>query len=87
MKIKNGFILRKISDTYVVVAVGEAAKNFTGMITLNSTGGFLWEKLSEGADEAQLAEALMAEYDVDEETAKKDAADFVKKMLNSGFAE
>lgn len=40
MKIKNGFILRNVSDAYVVVAVGEAAKDFNGMITLNETGAF-----------------------------------------------
>ena len=47
MKIKNGFILRNFSDAYVVVAVGEAAKDFNGMITLNETGAFLWKTLAD----------------------------------------
>ena len=47
MKIKNGFILRNVSDAYVVVAVGEAAKDFNGMITLNETGAFLWKTLAD----------------------------------------
>ena len=38
MKIKDGFILRSVSDAYVVVPLGEAAKTFNGMITLNETG-------------------------------------------------
>lgn len=87
MKIKQGFILRKICDTYVVVAVGDAAKNFKGMITLNETGGFLWEKLAEGADEAELVDELMKEYDTDLETAKKDVKAFMEKASDAGFIE
>ena len=84
MKIKEGFILRKISDTYVVVAVGEAAKDFKGMVTLNETGGFLWEKLAEGADADALKTALLAEYDVDEATAKADVANFLSRLEEAG---
>ena len=66
MKMKDGFLLRNVSDAYVVVAVGEAAKNFNGMITLNETGAFLWEALTEGcADKKALVDKLLAEYDVD----------------------
>ena len=87
MKIKEGFILRKISDTYVVVAVGDAAKDFRGMINLNETGGFLWETLAKGATTEQLQKALLDEYDVDEETAKRDVEKFIKSITDAGFLE
>lgn len=32
MKVKNGFILRKVGKQFVVAATGEASKNFNGMI-------------------------------------------------------
>ena len=35
MKVKNGFILRKVGKQFVVAATGEASKNFNGMIRLN----------------------------------------------------
>ena len=64
MKIKDGFILRSVSDAYVVVPLGEAAKTFNGMITLNETGAFLWKKLSESdVDEKSLVDSLLNEYD------------------------
>lgn len=34
MKIKNGFVLRDVGGQAVVIAVGEQARHFTGMITL-----------------------------------------------------
>ena len=87
MKIKEGFILRKISDTYVVVAVGEAAKDFKGMVTLNETGGFLWEKLSEGATEEQLVDALLENYDVDKALASTDVKAFIAKLSDNNLLD
>ncbi len=87
MRIKNGFILRKISDTYVVVAVGEAAENFNGMISLNETGGFMWQAIADGKSEQEIVDAIMAEYEVDIETAKADVAGFIQKMVDAGFMQ
>ena len=44
IKIKEGFLLRKVAGDHVVVPVGEAGKVFHGMIRLNDTGAFLWEQ-------------------------------------------
>ena len=38
MKIKNGFMLRKVGSQNVVVAVGTASKDFNGIIRLNDSG-------------------------------------------------
>ena len=86
MKIKDGFILRKVSDAYVVIATGEAAASFNGMISLNETGALLWEKLAEGCDGKKvLVDALLEEYDVSEELAAKDVDVFVAKVEAAGI--
>ena len=88
MKIKDGFILRKVSEAYVVIATGEAAASFNGMITLNETGALLWEKLASGCDGKKvLVEALLAEYDVSEALAAKDVDAFVAKVEAAGSLE
>lgn len=86
MRIKDGFILRKIAGNYIVVGVGEAAAGFNSMINVNETGAFLWEKLSgEGATKEELLEALRSEYDVDEETAKKDITEFLQTLYGGNL--
>ena len=45
MKIKEGYILRNVAGSFVVVPIGEAASEFNGMMNLNDTGAFLFEKL------------------------------------------
>ncbi len=85
MKIKSGFILREVSGTYVVVAIGGEAKEVNAMITLNETGALLWEKLSAGAEESDLVAAMLEEYDIDEATATADVKAFIEKLSSEGL--
>ena len=85
MKIKEGFILREVADSYVVVAVGEAVKSFNGVINLNETGALLWKTLEKGADENDLVQALLNEYEVERELAENDVKLFIKKLTEAGL--
>lgn len=86
MKIKAGYKVRKMCGSSVVVAVG-AGDEFNGMITLNDSGELLWSKLSVGAEIEDLTALLVAEYGIDEATAKADAEEFVEKIKGAGFLE
>jgi hypothetical protein len=87
MKIKDGFILREVAGNYIVVAVGDAVKEFNGVINLNETGAFLWERLNEDTCVEALVAALLGEYDVDEKTARQAVEAFVQKLNDHGFLE
>lgn len=84
MKIKDGFILRSVAGQTVVLPTGDEL-DLNMMITLNETGTFLWEHLQTETDEKALVAALLAEYDVDAETAAAAVAGFVAKLENNGF--
>ena len=84
MKLKSGFVLRQIGGSYVVVAVGLQTLDFKGMIRLNETGAFLWEKLTaEDRTKEDLVAALTAEYEVDETTAANDVDVFVRSLKDA----
>ena len=85
MKIKDGFMLRKVGGQFVVVALGEASRDFNGIIRLNETGKFLWEQLSEDKTEEQLLAALTDEYEADEAQAKADISDFVERLRKAAL--
>ncbi len=87
MKVKKDFILRKISDSYVVVPVGEAVVDFSGLVNLNESGALLFENLQKGADEDKLVNALLDEYDVDEATARADVKRFISKVKDANILE
>jgi len=89
MKIKDGFILSKVGEDYIAMPAGEPSGKFSNMIILNSTGAFLWERLSTegGSDEESLIKSLLAEYDIDEQTARADISNFLKKLSSAGILE
>ena len=76
MKLKEGFILRTVAGETVVLPTGDEL-DLNMMITLNETGKFLWERLEKGAREEDLVKDLLAEYDVEEHTARNHVALFV----------
>ncbi|MBR6119822.1 MAG: PqqD family protein [Oscillospiraceae bacterium] len=85
MKIKSGFMMRSIAGCKVVVSVGKRTLDFNGIINLNDTGAFLWERLEQGADEDQLTAAILENYtEVDEATARQSVKDFVGTLREAG---
>ena len=86
MKLKDGFILREVAGQTVVLPTG-GDLNLNMMITLNETAKFLWEKLENEIDEPALVAALLAAYDVDEETATTCVANFVAELKKYDFLQ
>lgn len=86
MRIKKDFTMQKVGGSYIAVAVGETSKTFHGMVRLNDTGAFLWQKLSEAeVTEEELVDALLDEYEVDRETAVRDVAALTKQLKDGGI--
>lgn len=85
MKKAEDFILREIADEYILVPTGSAAKVFDGIITFNEQAAFLWNKLDECNSIEELTKSLTEEYDVDEETARRDTEVFIEKLLEAGI--
>lgn len=84
MKLKPGFVMRTVAGQVVVLPSGDEL-NLNMMITLNDTGKFLWERLETGAEVEELVSALLAEYDVDEATARAGVERFIAKLNENGF--
>lgn len=87
MKLKKGFVLRQVADTWVVMPLGSMSVDFNGMLTLNETGALLWKTLENGGDMEALADALTGEYAVSREQALVDAKEFLESLVRAGCAE
>ena len=81
MRIAKDFTIQKVGVSYVAVPVGETSKTYHGMIRLNETGAFLWNKLREAEQtEDTLVAALLEEYEVDEATARTDVQKLIEAL-------
>ncbi len=85
MRIKDGFALKTIAGTNVVVPLGDNTVTFRAVVTLNDSGAFLWRKLIEDTTEEALLKAMMTEYAVDEETARADISEFLENLKKANM--
>ena len=88
MKIKEGFVLRTICGQNVVSGEGTANVNFSKLVSLNDSAAYLFKAV--GNDDftpERLADLLLQEYDVDRETALKDAETLCAQWKEIGIAE
>ena len=87
MKIKKGFVVREIAGKSVVIALGSASNSFKGMIELNGTARVIWDMLALGKDKNEIVDAIVAEYDVERETADADTDNFIEALKGAGVLE
>lgn len=80
MKIKYNFSVREIAGDYILIPLGEAALKFSGMITTNDVGVFMWEQLQTEISKEELLEKILVEFEIDKETAKKDMDEFLHRL-------
>lgn len=88
MKIKNGFVLRNICDTNVVVAEGLENINFSKIINLNESAAWLWSQVEDkDFTVADLTSLLTEHYEIDEDTAREDAKALAEAWIEAGIVE
>ena len=80
MKINGEYVLREIAGEYILVPIGNTAMEMNGMITLNEVGVFIWNKLQDECTCEQLLNAVLDEFDIDEEHAKNDLNEFLQQL-------
>ena len=87
MKIVKEFILREIAGECVLVPTGATTQEFNGLITMSDTARFIWENMEKAESLEEMIQMILDEYEIDEETAKKDAIGFISQLLQAGFVE
>lgn len=87
MKIKDGFILKEVAGSHLVVPLGTRVVDFQAMIKLTETGAFLWSQLNDEKNIDELVFALTSQYDVDEDKARQDIIIFVNKLKDADLLE
>ena len=87
MKIKDGFILRKVPGMNLVMPAGKNVKSFNGALMLNDTGAFVFEHLQKGVTPEETAQALTEKYDVAPDAALADVQRAAETLIEAGVAE
>jgi hypothetical protein len=87
MKIKKGFITKKVAGDVIVIPAEQALVDFKAVITLNETGAYLWKLLEEEQTKESLVENMCREYEADKELISADVDGFLKVLEDKGLLE
>ena len=87
MKIKDGFVVRAVAGQNMVVALGDAAKIFNGIIKLNESARLIWDMLEVGAERGEIIDKLEENYDVPREILARDCDAFLQSLRENNVLE
>ena len=86
MKTKQGFNLRQICGEHILLAEGKENIDFSNIISLNETAAFLWQQLTDKEFTPEdMAQLLVENYEVDQETALSDARTLAAEWQKAGI--
>ena len=87
MKIKEGFVLREVMGNYVIIAVGDASRDFHGMVQLNASAAKIWKFIGEGKARDEIVDAMLEEYDAERSVIASDVDRSIDMFAKNGLVE
>lgn len=87
MQVSKDYLLRTIAGETILIPSGAAAQKFNGLVTVNAIGAFIWDVLQTPTDLDGLVARITEEYEVDADTARRDAEEFLDELRRIGALE
>lgn len=87
MRAKNEFAIREIGGDYVLIPMGKMALTFSGFITTNEVGVFIWECLQDEITEEEVLNKVLDTFEIEKDVALKDIQEFLEKAKSLGMIE
>ena len=78
--LKSKFVVRAVGNELILVPLTGNVAQMNELFTMNETGKFIWENLGEKTTIENLENLVTEAFDVDDDTAKKDIENFIKKL-------
>ncbi|MBR0303371.1 MAG: PqqD family protein [Clostridia bacterium] len=87
MNVKSDYVLREIAGDWVLVPTGTAAAKYNGLFAVTEVGARIIELLPECPDEEHIVSKILEEYDIDDESARRDVAEFMSQLREHEMIE
>jgi hypothetical protein len=87
MRIKDGFVMKDVAGSKVVLPIGERQEEINGIITFNDTGAEIFSMLNGAYTVEEIIEKLVKDYEVSYDVAKTDVMNIIEKMRSQGLIE
>lgn len=77
-------VYRVIAGEAILIPISRQVQGAGRMLTLNETGSFVWEKLDGQRRLEEILREILDEYEVDEETARRDLLELISSLEETG---
>lgn len=85
MKLRDGYLMKKIADEYVLVPFGTRAEEVNKLLNLSETAAFIYMHIPEVADAEEMALLVSSEYGVDLAEVRADVKEVLASMETQGL--
>lgn len=85
MRLKYMFETIELDGQIVAIPVGEKADEFQGVIKLNETAAYIFDRLKEDTTKEAIIQALEEEYDIPVETIANDVEYYIAMFTEKGL--
>ena len=86
IKLAEGFLVKEIADSYVLIPVGQNVMDYRNIISTNKTGNFILNELDVDITYDDLFATVCLEYEADEQAKELVKQDleflFYKELIN-----
>lgn len=87
MRLKQGFVLHTVGNEHMMVATGDAAKVFNGLVRNNGTANYILEQLLEDTTAEEIVARICARYEASEEVVVADVNRVIEEIRKAGFLD
>ncbi len=87
MKIKEGFVIRKIGEEHIVFPIDVNINSFKGTVVLNEVSAFVFKKLKNPICFDDLLKFVLKEFSVEKAVAEKDLKELIENFADMGILE
>lgn len=81
----NNYVLNDICGEKVLVPIVNSVAQMDFIYTLNSTGAFILEHITEATDTETIVDLLLENFETDRTTAEADVSEFLNEMVAKGY--
>lgn len=80
MTIKKELVKRQIAGDTILVPIGTAVYDASGLFVLNELGAFIWDLLPNVDTAEEICKAVLEQYEVTQSEAMQDIQEFLAEL-------
>ena len=83
----SNIITRSVAGETLLVPISGNLADMKSLFSLNEVGEFIWTQLDQLTTEDEIAQRLVAKFDISEADARQDTASFCTRLIEMRLAE